>query len=91
MTREEILNAVKSGKLNTTEALAQLTALEPTVAPRALSCKVSEKSKALSIYGLNAKWPVTLYVEQWERLLAFAEQIKVFAKAHPELSRKHAA
>src|SRR5687768_8477149 len=36
-------------------------------APRALTCKVSEKG-GLSVYGLQARFPVTLYAGQWERL-----------------------
>ena len=50
-------------------------------------CKVSQKG-ALSVYGLQ-RMPVTLYVEQWERLLAFAGEIKAFAdKQNGSLSRK---
>lgn len=41
-----------------------------------ISWKVSEKG-GLSVYGLG-KWPVTLYREQWERLLAHAPQILEF-------------
>ena len=36
-----------------------------------LYCKVSEKG-ALSVYGLQ-RMPVTLYVEQWNRLLDFSK------------------
>lgn len=43
-----------------------------------LTMKVSEKG-ALSIYGLG-RFPVTLYRNQWERLLAQAEVIKTFMK-----------
>jgi len=33
--------------------------------------------------------PVTLYVEQWERLLAFADELRKFLKEHnSELKRK---
>jgi hypothetical protein len=49
--------------------------------------KVSAKG-ALSLYGLQ-RLPVTLYVEQWERLLGFADELKEFLKAHDsELKRK---
>jgi hypothetical protein len=41
-----------------------------------MSFKVSEKG-AVSVYGLG-RFPVTLYKEQWEKLLAAAEQIKAF-------------
>jgi hypothetical protein len=35
--------------------------------------------KALSVYGLG-RFPVTLYKEQWLRLLDMAEDIKAFIK-----------
>lgn len=38
--------------------------------------KVSEKG-ALSLYGLG-RFPVTLYREQWERLLEMADTIRQF-------------
>ncbi|MDQ6760109.1 MAG: hypothetical protein M3Z32_09630 [Acidobacteriota bacterium] len=41
-----------------------------------VSMKVSEKG-ALSVYGLG-RFPVTLYKEQWQKLLAMADQIKEF-------------
>ncbi|HZJ70660.1 MAG TPA: hypothetical protein VFF36_06970, partial [Planctomycetota bacterium] len=40
--------------------------------------KVSEKG-ALSVYGLG-RFPVTLYKEQWIRLLNMAEDIRAFIK-----------
>ncbi len=42
----------------------------------ALSMKVSEKG-ALSIYGMG-RFPVTLYKEQWQKLLGIADDIKKF-------------
>jgi hypothetical protein len=41
-----------------------------------VSMKVSEKG-AVSVYGLG-RFPVTLYQEQWQKLLAMAEEIKSF-------------
>jgi hypothetical protein len=41
-----------------------------------MSLKVSEKG-ALSVYGLG-RFPVTLYREQWEKLLGMADQIRQF-------------
>ncbi|MGE0763373.1 MAG: hypothetical protein AB7N80_08845 [Bdellovibrionales bacterium] len=41
-----------------------------------LSMKVSEKG-ALSIYGMG-RFPVTLYKEQWLKLLGIADEIKKF-------------
>ncbi|HEX2524532.1 MAG TPA: hypothetical protein VHP35_20655 [Terriglobia bacterium] len=43
-----------------------------------LSLKVSEKG-GVSVYGLG-RFPVTLYKEQWVKLLAFADEIKSFIK-----------
>lgn len=45
-----------------------------------LSMKVSEKG-ALSMYGMG-RFPVTLYREQWERLLAHKTEIEAFIKAN---------
>ena len=41
-----------------------------------LSMKVSEKG-ALSVYGMG-RFPVTLYKEQWLKLLGIADEIKSF-------------
>ena len=45
---------------------------------RGISLKVSEKG-ALSVYGLG-RFPVTLYKEQWEKLLVIADEIRAFLK-----------
>jgi hypothetical protein len=45
---------------------------------RATSLKVSEKG-GLSLYGLG-RFPVTLYKEQWTRLLDMADEIRAFLK-----------
>jgi hypothetical protein len=42
--------------------------------------KVSQKG-ALSVYGLG-RFPVTLYREQWVRVLEIAEEIKQFIHDH---------
>jgi hypothetical protein len=42
------------------------------------SLKVSEKG-AVSVYGLG-RFPVTLYKEQWARLLAMADEIRAFIR-----------
>jgi hypothetical protein len=49
---------------------------------RGLNLKVSEKG-ALSVYGLG-RFPVTLYKEQWTKLLAMADDIKAFLKANDD-------
>jgi hypothetical protein len=43
---------------------------------RATTIKVSEKG-GVSVYGLG-RFPVTLYKEQWLKLLAMADEIKRF-------------
>ena len=47
---------------------------------RGVSLKVSEKG-GVSVYGLG-RFPVTLYKEQWSRLLAMADEIQAFIKEH---------
>jgi hypothetical protein len=47
---------------------------------RNVGLKVSEKG-GLSVYGLG-RFPVTLYKEQWTKLLAMADEIKAFIKDH---------
>jgi len=48
-----------------------------------LRMKVSEKG-ALSVYGLG-RFPVTLYKEQWIRLLDYADEIRSFLKENDQL------
>ena len=43
---------------------------------RGISMKVSEKG-ALSVYGMG-RFPVTLYKEQWLKLLNMSEEIRAF-------------
>jgi len=45
---------------------------------RGVSLKVSEKG-GVSVYGLG-RFPVTLYKEQWQRLLDMADDIRAFIK-----------
>jgi hypothetical protein len=47
---------------------------------RGISLKVSEKG-GVSVYGLG-RFPVTLYKEQWAKLLDMAGEIRAFIKAH---------
>jgi hypothetical protein len=42
--------------------------------------KVSEKG-GLSVYGLG-RFPVTLYKEQWTKLLDMADEIRTFLREH---------
>jgi hypothetical protein len=45
---------------------------------KGLSLRVSEKG-AVSVYGLG-RFPVTLYKEQWLRLLDMSEDVRLFIK-----------
>jgi hypothetical protein len=47
---------------------------------RSAGLKVSEKG-GVSVYGLG-RFPVTLYKEQWVKLLAMADEIRAFIKEH---------
>jgi hypothetical protein len=48
--------------------------------------KVSEKG-GVSVYGLG-RFPVTLYKEQWEKLLGMADQIRQFISQNDHLLKK---
>ena len=62
------------------ERLKQENAALKKGAAKGISMKVSEKG-GLSIYGLG-RFPVTLYKEQWTKLLELSEEIKRFLKDH---------
>jgi len=47
-----------------------------------LSLKVSEKG-AVSVYGMG-RFPVTLYQEQWLKLLSIADEIKAFIQSNSD-------
>jgi len=49
-------------------------------ASRGMSLKVSEKG-GVSVYGLG-RFPMTLYKEQWAKLLDMADEIRAFIRAH---------
>ena len=56
---------------------------------RGLSLKVSEKG-ALSVYGLG-RFPVTLYKEQWGKLIDAADDIRAFIQANDAALKTKAA
>jgi hypothetical protein len=74
-------NAVLKAQVEAAKVKAQ--------APRKLSFKVGEKG-GVSVYGLSARFPITLYKSQWERLLSdeTVKSLKDFITAHPELKVK---
>ena len=68
------------------ELEAQLAA-EKAKQTRAVYLKVSEKGGA-SLYGIR-RFPVTFYVEEWNRILDMAGDIRKFLDDHDEeLTRK---
>jgi hypothetical protein len=86
MRRDEILEKLSAGEMSTEEASKALDELDRQ-RRGTLYCKVSQKG-GLSLYGLQ-RMPVTLYVEQWERLLDFSDEIRKFIEEHQEeLKRK---
>ena len=56
---------------------------------RDVRLKVSPKG-ALSVYGLG-RFPVTLYREQWTRLLDRADEIRAFIQENDRLLKKKTA
>ncbi len=61
------------------ELLARIAELEKQAGPRkkgTLEFRVGEKG-GVSVYGLG-RFPVTLYYEQWVRLLGAAEELRGF-------------
>jgi len=89
MNKEEILAKLASGELKVEEASKLLAEVDQ---PKrgSLYCKVSEKG-ACSVYGLQ-RMPVTLYVEQWQRLLDYGDEIRAFLKDNESrLKKKEAA
>jgi hypothetical protein len=62
------------------ERLRQENAALKKTTARGVSLKVSEKG-GLSVYGLG-RFPVTLYKEQWTKLLDMADEIRTFIATH---------
>ncbi len=62
------------------ERLRQENAALKKTSARGVSLKVSEKG-GLSVYGLG-RFPVTLYKEQWTKLLDMSDEIRTFITTH---------
>ena len=61
------------------ELLARIAELEKQVVSKKtgrLEFRVSEKG-GVSVYGLG-RFPVTLYYEQWQRLLGISDELRTF-------------
>lgn len=66
------------------ELMARIAELEKSASKRSgrMDFKVSEKG-GVSVYGLG-RFPVTLYYEQWIRLLDAAESLRTFLEENKE-------
>jgi len=88
--RQAVLQKCCAGTITMEEADKLLQQLEGpshrTGGSGGLSVKVAVKG-GVSVYGLS-RWPLTLYVEQWERLLAFTDELKGFLKANDSLLKR---
>jgi hypothetical protein len=66
---------------------AENESLKSRAGGRAVSMKVSEKG-GVSVYGLG-RFPVTLYQEQWLKLLDLADELRAFIRDNePRLKKK---
>ena len=65
---------------------AENETLKKPVGRGQMSLKVSGKG-ALSVYGLG-RFPVTLYREQWDKLLGLSDQIRQFIQDNDHLLKK---
>jgi len=77
--REDAMSGEDDLKAELEKLKAENAALKARGA-KGVSMKVSEKG-AVSVYGLG-RFPVTLYQEQWIRLLELADDIRSFIKEH---------
>ena len=86
MKKDEILAKLSAGEITAADASKLLDEAQQE-RRGTLYCKVSQKG-AISVYGLQ-RMPVTLYVEQWERLLNFGDDIRAFMQENDsQLKRK---
>jgi hypothetical protein len=79
MTQAEMIAEIERLKTANAELTARVQAGRKQ---STISLKVSEKG-GISAYGLG-RFPVTLYQEQWTRLLEKSEDIKAFMAANAD-------
>jgi hypothetical protein len=85
MTTEEMRNEIEM--LREQNAMLKAKA-EAGKRSGVLTLRVSAKG-AVSVYGLSAKFPTTLYASQWQRLLQKKDDIMAFIETHKsQLSSK---
>lgn len=68
----ELLEKVAKGEITPAEAMEQMKA----ASQKPITFKVGDKG-GVSVYGLQ-RFPVTLYAEQWERLLDHGGELRNF-------------
>ena len=84
--QEDLRRQLEEAQRQKEELEAQLKA-EKAKQTRAVYLKVSEKGGA-SLYGIR-RFPVTFYLEEWNRILGMADTIRKFLDDHDEeLTRK---
>jgi hypothetical protein len=74
-TKEEVLALVASGTASVEQAVAWMESQGRQ--KYRLTFKVAEKG-GISVYGLQSKYPVTLYPEQWAALFEHLPALKAF-------------
>lgn len=80
---------IQTQDTNTADLLARIAALEAQnaalrkVGQGKVSLKVTDKG-AVSMYGLG-RFPVTLYLSQWERLLGAKDAVEAFVATNRHL------
>jgi hypothetical protein len=78
---EDLKMADETSNLTPEQMAARIAELEGRLAKGgSISFKVSEKG-AVSVYGLG-RFPVTLYLEQWDALLSHAAELREFIEAN---------
>ena len=89
LTPQEIVAQLETGDVNMEEFVLwqqarEKRAVESNGASKyKLYVKVSAKGAA-SVYGLQ-RMPVTLYVEQWDRLIAFTPELATWLNEHRDV------
>jgi len=78
--QETIMAESEPTKEELLKRIAELELQSQARKPAALEFRVSEKG-GVSVYGLG-RFPVTLYYEQWTRLLASADDLRSFMEGN---------
>jgi ABC-type enterochelin transport system substrate-binding protein len=69
-SRNNILNMQTDLEVRITQLEAAQAELKALKAERKASLRIKVSPKgAVSVYGLNSRFPLTLYANQWERLI----------------------